>query len=200
MNSKQPKISLAIFASGKGSNAEKIIGYFRHHPTIQVALIVSSRADAGVVQVAQTEKIPHIVIHAPEFRTNGAVTAMEQYKIDWIILAGFLWKVPATLLNAYPSKIINLHPSLLPAYGGKGMYGMAVHHSVLAAGEKESGITIHYIDEEYDRGSIILQEKLSISENETPESLAQRIHALEHLHFAPAIEKVVLADKHLPIG
>lgn len=197
MTSEQTKISLAIFASGKGSNAQKIIDYFRDHPKIKVSLIVSSKPTAGVIEIAENENIPYFVIDAKTFRETGYAHEVRSMGVDWVILAGFLWKVPEPLLLAYPSKIINIHPSLLPAFGGKGMYGMAVHTAVIAAGEKHSGITIHIIDEEYDRGAVILQKQIDIESNETAESLAIKIHKLEHEYFPKTIEQTVLNSVRL---
>jgi len=187
------KIKLAIFASGAGSNAQKIIDYFRNHPKIKVSLIVSTKDTAGVINIATKEDIPFIVIKKIEFQESGYVQYLKGHLIDWIILAGFLWKVPQALLNVYPDKIINIHPALLPSFGGKGMYGLNVHTAVIQSGEQQSGITIHFIDEKYDHGDIILQESLAIKKEETPESLANRIHELEHKFFAPTIEKVILS-------
>lgn len=192
MNHSTTRKGLAIFASGAGSNAQKIIDYFRDHTLIHVALIVCNKPEAGVLKIAEKENIPYVVIDKKIFQETGYVEELKEHHIDWIILAGFLWKVPQVLIEAFPSKIINIHPALLPAYGGKGMYGMAVHTAVVNAGEKQSGITIHIIDEEYDRGDIVLQQTIKLAPGETPETLAQRIHELEYQYFAPTIEKVLL--------
>ncbi len=186
---------IAIFASGTGSNAQKIIDYFSPHSTLQtkvkadIALVVSNKPDARVLDIARKEKIPFLVIEKEKFfRGNAYVDELKEKKIDFIVLAGFLWKIPTALLRAYANRVINLHPALLPKFGGKGMYGKNVHAAVIAAGEKESGITIHDVDEIYDHGKIIFQAKCAISENETPESLANKIHELEHAHFPKVID------------
>jgi len=183
---------LAIFASGKGSNAQKIIDHFRSVSKVKVALIVSNKVEAGVIDIAKKEKIPFIIIDKEKFfRGDVYLPELKEKKIDFIILAGFLWKIPRALINAYPNRIINLHPALLPKYGGKGMYGQFVHEAVIAAKDKESGITIHYVDEIYDHGNIIFQAKCAVTENDTPESLAEKIHALEHAHFPKVIEDLI---------
>lgn len=186
------KIKLAIFASGAGSNALKIIERFKNHPGIEVALIVSNKADAPVLHKAQEHRIPTLIIERERFFKGDAyISQIQQLNIDWIILAGFLWKIPPALIKAWPSKIINIHPALLPAYGGKGMYGSHVHEAVIAAGEKESGITIHYVDEWYDHGKTIFQASCPIDANDTPQTLAQKIHRLEHEHFPAVIEHLL---------
>jgi phosphoribosylglycinamide formyltransferase-1 len=184
---------IAIFASGTGSNAQKIIEYFKNHPAIKIALVVSNKPDAGVLTIAQSHHIPTLIIEKEKFfKKDGYVTELKQFTIDFIVLAGFLWKIPTTLIGAYPNKIVNIHPALLPRYGGKGMYGHFVHEAVINAKETESGITIHYVDEQYDHGNTILQINCPVTAADTPDSLAQKIHLLEHTHFAPVIEKCVL--------
>ena len=183
---------IAIFASGAGSNALKIIEYFKNHETIGVALVVCNKPGAGVIDIAGSNNIPVLMIDKERFfRGDGHVADLASFNIDFIVLAGFLWKIPVTLTNAYPSSIINIHPALLPNYGGKGMYGMNVHTAIINAGEKESGITIHYVDEHYDNGDIIFQDKVSIDLSDTPETLAAKIHSLEHEHFPRIIEQVI---------
>ena len=185
---------IAIFASGTGSNAQKIIDYFRDSSSIKVALVVCNKTGAGVLEIAGKENIPSILIEKEKFfRGDGYIRELREKKIDLIVLAGFLWKIPAPLLNAYPKRIINIHPALLPQFGGKGMYGSNVHEAVLSAKEKESGITIHYVDEHYDNGDIILQVKCPVLEGDTPETLAHRIHVLEHANYPVVIEE--LANK-----
>ncbi|HEY6063123.1 MAG TPA: phosphoribosylglycinamide formyltransferase [Chitinophagaceae bacterium] len=180
---------IAIFASGAGSNAQKIINHFRNHPSVKIAIIVCNNPQAGVLNIARNENIPAIIIEKERFFHDDAyVKELKEKKIDWIVLAGFLWKIPGSLIRAFRDKIINIHPALLPKYGGKGMYGQAVHEAVITAKEKESGITIHYVDEFYDHGKIIFQAKCPVLENDTAGSLAQRIHALEHEHYARIIE------------
>lgn len=183
---------MAIFASGAGSNAQNIIDHFRGHSSIKVGLIVCNRPGAGVTEIAETENIPCLLINKEVFLSGGAyVGELQQKGIDFIVLAGFLWKIPSALVQAYRGRIINIHPALLPKYGGKGMYGMHVHRAVIAAGEMESGITIHYVDELYDHGQTIFQARCSIQKTDTPESLAEKIHSLEHANYPGVIEKTI---------
>ena len=187
------KKKIAVFASGAGSNAEKIIQYFKDHQTIEVALIVSNKKEAGVLHIAQENHVPFIVIEKEKFfRGNAYVDELKKAAINFIVLAGFLWKIPSALIDAYPNRIINIHPALLPNYGGKGMYGHFVHESVIANQDKESGITIHYVDEKYDHGNIIFQTKCTITKDDTPETLAQKIHQLEHQYYPAVIEETLL--------
>ena len=185
-------IHIAIFASGAGSNARKIIEYFENKGLrIKVSLIVCNVPGAGVLEIAKEKGIPSLIINKTDFSATGYVESLQNADINFIVLAGFLWKVPEVLVRAYPKAIINIHPALLPKYGGKGMYGARVHEAVIAAEEKESGITIHWVNEHYDEGAIIFQAKCSIDASDTAESLANKIHALEHAHFAPTIEKLL---------
>lgn len=185
-------IPIAVFASGTGTNAQKIIDFFRQHPTIQVALIVSNKPDAGVLKIAGKEKIPTLIIKKePFFNGNGYVDELANHGIQWIILAGFLWKIPVPLLKAFPNRIVNIHPALLPKYGGKGMYGHFVHEAVLAAQEKETGITIHYVDDQFDHGATIFRQSCPVEPNDTPEDLAKKVQALEHKHYPEVIESVI---------
>ena len=185
-------VHIAIFASGAGSNARKIIEYFENKGLrIKVSLIVCNVPGAGVLEIAEEKGIPSLMINKSDFTANGYVESLKNAGIDFIVLAGFLWKVPEVLVRAYPKAIINIHPALLPKYGGKGMYGARVHEAVIAAGEKESGITIHWVNENYDEGAIIFQAKCSIDANDTADTLANKIHALEHAHFATTIEKLL---------
>ena len=188
--------NLAVFASGAGSNAQKIIDHFRHHPQVRIALIVCNNPGAGVLIIARKENIPYLLIEKEVFfRGHGYVPELKAVASDWIILAGFLWKLPSSLLSAFRNRIINIHPALLPKYGGKGMYGQFVHEAIIQAREKKSGITIHFVDEVYDHGPIIFQANCDIEENETPASLAGKVQALEHAHFPQVIERVVLGKK-----
>jgi phosphoribosylglycinamide formyltransferase-1 len=189
-------IQLAIFASGAGSNARQIIHHFRSHSHIKCALIVCNKPGAGVIDIAAAAGIPVLMIEREVFfRGDAYTTELKARGIDCIVLAGFLWKLPPALVAAYPGKIINIHPALLPKYGGKGMYGQHVHEAVIAAGEKESGISIHFVDEFYDHGNIIFQASCTIDENETPASLAHKIHVLEHTHYPAVIEKTLQTVK-----
>ena len=183
---------IAIFASGAGSNAQKIIDHFSDSDRINVSLVVCNKPGAGVLQIAAKEEIPSLVIEKEKFfRGNAYTDELQEAGIDFIILAGFLWKIPAALIRAYPGKIINIHPALLPAYGGKGMYGHHVHQAVIDHQEKESGITIHYVDEQYDHGDIIFQAKCPVLASDTADSLAGRIHQLEHQHYPAVIEQLL---------
>jgi phosphoribosylglycinamide formyltransferase 1 len=183
---------IAIFASGAGSNAARIIEYFRNHEKTGVTLVVCNNPAAGVLSIAAKENIPSLLIEKEQFfHGDGYVPFLRSKNIDFIVLAGFLWKIPAAILAAYPASIINIHPALLPKYGGKGMFGLNVHAAVLQSGDKESGITIHYVDEHYDNGDIIFQEKCNVLPTDTPATLAEKVHTLEHQHFPRVIDQVV---------
>lgn len=183
---------IALFASGAGSNAKKIIEYFSDDKEVQVSLIVCNKLGAGVLQIALDYHIPVLLIEKDRFYNgDGYVVELKDTGINFIVLAGFLWKIPQTLIDFFRNKIINIHPALLPKFGGKGMYGMKVHEAVIAAGEKESGITIHYVDEYYDNGDIIFQVKCNVSDTETPDSLAKKIHKLEHENYPAIIAKCI---------
>ncbi len=190
---KQTSISVAIFASGAGSNAAKIIEQSlltsnNKTANYTIDLVVCNKPGAGVLNIATKNNIETLIIEKEKFfRGDHYVSHLKNRGIDFIILAGFLWKIPVSLIRAYPNKIINIHPALLPKYGGKGMYGAKVHEAVINACEKESGITIHYVDELYDNGEIIFQTKCNISEQDSPESLAEKIHLLEHKHYPEVI-------------
>jgi formyltetrahydrofolate-dependent phosphoribosylglycinamide formyltransferase len=180
---------IAIFASGTGTNARAIIDYFKNNPSVEVSLIATNKPHAGVLSVAAASEIPTLIVEKETFfKGNAYADELKSKRIDWIVLAGFLWKIPPALLKAYPQHIINIHPALLPKYGGKGMYGAFVHDAVLKAGETESGITIHYADELYDHGAVILQVKCPVLQDDTAETLASRIHELEHAYYPKTIE------------
>jgi formyltetrahydrofolate-dependent phosphoribosylglycinamide formyltransferase len=184
--------NIAIFASGAGSNAQKIIDHFRNADHIKISLVVCNKPGAGVLSIAAKENIPSILIDKEKFfRGNGYTDELEENKISFIVLAGFLLKIPDKLIKAFPGKIINIHPALLPGYGGKGMYGNHVHEAVIAAGEKETGITIHYVDGHYDNGDIIFQARCPVLENDTAHTLAQRVHQLEHEHYPKVIDRLL---------
>ncbi len=183
--------NMIIFASGAGSNALEIINYFKNDKQTDVALIVCNNPNAGVLQIAANEQIPVLLIQKERFKETGYLAEIEKYHPKLIVLAGFLWMIPEILINHFPGKIINIHPALLPAHGGKGMYGSAVHNAVIKAKEKETGITIHYVDDKYDHGQIIFQAKCTLEENETAESLAAKIHKLEHQYYPLVIEKIL---------
>jgi phosphoribosylglycinamide formyltransferase-1 len=183
---------IAIFASGAGSNAKKIIEFFAENNFIKISLIVCNKSGAAVLAIAKENDIPTLQIEKEKFfHGNSYVDELREAKIDLIVLAGFLWKIPAALINAYPEKIINIHPALLPKYGGKGMYGNNVHEAVIKSGDAESGITIHLVDEIYDNGKIIFQAKCEVNKNDTAETLAKKIHELEHANFSKVIEEYI---------
>ncbi|MFN8251053.1 MAG: phosphoribosylglycinamide formyltransferase [Ferruginibacter sp.] len=183
---------IAIFASGAGSNAQQIINRFAGNPAVKVALIVCNKPGAGVLQIAARHHIPVLLLERDRFfKQDAYLPELKQHNIDFIVLAGFLWKVPSMLVAAFPQKIVNIHPALLPAYGGKGMYGHFVHEAVIGNKETKSGITIHYVDEQYDHGQIIMQATCEVTATDTPETLAQKIHQLEHAHFPAVIEQLL---------
>jgi len=186
------KKNIAIFASGEGTNAQRIIDHFQHSDSARVALVVSNKADANVLNRAAKAGIPTYVTNRSGFyEGTETIERLKAANTDLIVLAGFLWMIPDALIKAFPGRILNIHPALLPKFGGKGMYGMNVHRAVIEAKEKESGISIHYVNEHYDEGEIIAQHTCGISENDSPEQLAQKIRELEHEFFPVVIEKVV---------
>jgi formyltetrahydrofolate-dependent phosphoribosylglycinamide formyltransferase len=183
---------IAIFASGMGSNTQKIIDFFRNSKTVKIALIVCNKPGAGVLNIAKNENIPSLLIEKDRFFDGDAyINELNRHNISFIVLAGFLWKIPPNLIMAFKGKIINIHPALLPAYGGKGMYGTKVHEAVIAAKEKESGISIHYVDEIYDHGATIFQATCPVLETDTADSLAERIHQLEHQYYPKVIDELM---------
>jgi len=184
-------INAAIFASGEGTNAENLFNYFANDPRIKIKLVVTNKDNAGVIARAENHKknVQIISKAALENYTDKFIEFLKVEKIDLIILAGFLVKIPEAFIKAFPNKIINIHPSLLPSYGGKGMYGMNVHKAVIENKEIESGITIHFVNEEYDKGEVILKVKCIIESTDTPELLAKKIQALEYEYLPKAIEK-----------
>lgn len=182
---------IVIFASGSGSNAENIILHFKNKPNVSICAILTNNAEAGVIKRAEKLKVP-IEIFTKNELTNGEVlNCLNQIQPDLLVLAGFLLKMPESIVHAYPNKIINIHPALLPKYGGKGMYGMHVHKAIVDNKEKETGITIHYVNENYDEGAIILQHKVKVLISDTPEVVAEKIHALEQKYFAECIENLL---------
>ncbi|MBE0646771.1 MAG: phosphoribosylglycinamide formyltransferase [Bacteroidales bacterium] len=183
---------IAIFASGNGTNAQRIIEHFQGNPKIQVTLLLSNNPDAFVLERAKNLHVPTIIFTRHDlYHSNHLLDILSVQGIDYLVLAGFLWLIPDYILDAYPSRIINIHPALLPKYGGKGMYGMRVHQSVIEAGDPESGITIHYVNANYDEGQIIFQEKCLIEPGDTAESLANKVHELEYRHYPEVIEEVM---------
>lgn len=183
---------IAIFASGTGTNAEAIIRHFEMHDRAQVVLLVTNRRDAGALKVAREHGVESMVIDREEFFSADSIIEKLQVRgIDLIVLAGFLWLIPPALIKAFPNKIVNIHPALLPKFGGKGMYGKFVHDAVLSAGEKESGITVHYVNEKFDEGEHIAQFTCAVDPGDTIETLAAKVQRLEHEHFASSIERLL---------
>jgi phosphoribosylglycinamide formyltransferase 1 len=196
MIEESPPVRIAIFASGQGTNAREIIRFFNEPDhlvlgrKVEVALIVCNKPGAGVLKIADNTGISVILIEKEKFfRGSHYLEEFRERHISFIVLAGFLWKIPLELIRAYPDRILNLHPALLPRYGGKGMYGKAVHEAVVAARERQSGISIHYVDEQYDHGRIFFQASFNLSPEETPDSLAEKIHVLEYKHYPEQIAR-----------
>lgn len=186
------KKRIAIFASGSGSNAENIYQYFAHNEKIEIALIVSNKSDAFVLERAQKLGVPSVVITGKQMLdAESVLSLLKKQSINFIVLAGYLLKIPEYLIKAYPQAIINIHPALLPHYGGKGMYGDKVHQAVVEAGEKESGISIHFVNENYDEGAIIFQAKCEIMPTDSFHEVAAKVHALEYAHFPQIIEQTI---------
>ncbi len=186
-------IRVAIFASGSGSNAEEIMKRFQNNDQVEVSLILSNKKDALVHERAKKFGVPSVSFTRDEFRQEeGVLKTLKEQNTDLIVLAGFLWLIPEAFVKAFPERIINIHPALLPNYGGKGMYGMNVHQAVVENKETETGITIHYVNERYDEGEHILQASCEVLPTDTPEDVAQKIHALEYEHFPVVVEKIAL--------
>lgn len=184
---------IAIFASGNGSNAEEVMKYFEYHPSIEIKLLLSNNPKAAVLQRAEKFKIKTHTFTRSEFASSyGILTLLKENKITHLVLAGFMWLVPDYLTHNYSGKIINIHPALLPKFGGKGMYGMFVHEAVKAAAETETGITIHEVNEHYDEGNIVFQATCGIDETDTPRSIALKVQQLEHMYYPKVIERWVL--------
>ena len=183
---------IAIFASGNGSNAKAIIEYFKNHTSVKVSLVVTNNPEAGVIKMTHSHKIVSAIV-SKEFFTDEVLMnkLLQAQNIEMIVLAGFLQLVPEFLLQKFPKRMVNIHPALLPAHGGKGMYGKKVHEAVLAAKETETGITIHYVNENYDEGEVILQKKITVEKNDTVESLLSKIKQLEHEWYAKTIEQLL---------
>ncbi|MDR3339098.1 MAG: phosphoribosylglycinamide formyltransferase [Candidatus Symbiothrix sp.] len=186
-------IKIALFASGSGSNAENIIRYFQDREDISFPLIVSNKEEAYVHERAKRLHIPSYTYGKEAFENGEALLLLQQNEIDFIVLAGFLLKVPEVMLQAYPQKIINIHPALLPKFGGKGMYGSHVHEAVVAAKETNTGITIHYVNENYDEGQIIFQAKCAVLPTDSPDDVATKVHALEYEYFPKVINSTIFS-------
>jgi len=183
---------IVLFASGSGTNAENIIRYFANSRELEFPFIISNRSEAMVHERAKRLMIPSCSFKKNDFEKGTVLRFLQNNHIDFIVLAGFLLKIPDNLLEAFPNRIINIHPALLPKFGGKGMYGSHVHEAVVAAGEKESGITIHYVNENYDEGQIIFQAQCPVFPNDSPNDVAEKVHALEYEHYPRVIGEVVL--------
>ena len=186
------KTKIAIFASGSGTNAEEIINYFKNNEHISVSLILSNNANAYVLERAQKHQIPSYVFNRESlYKQRNVDEILKLNGINFIVLAGFMWLFPERFVKSFPNAIVNIHPALLPKYGGKGMYGSHVHEAVVANKEKESGITIHWVNEEYDKGNIIFQATCQLSPSDTPDMVAEKVHQLEYTHYPRIIEKVI---------
>lgn len=183
---------IVLFASGNGTNAENIIKYFKEKKDVIIQEIFTNNPNAGVIQRAKNLNVPVSTFNKESFYNKDEVlTRLKQIDPDLIVLAGFLWKVPVKIIESFNNRIVNIHPALLPNYGGKGMYGMHVHKAVINSGDRKSGISIHWVNEEYDKGDIIAQFTCPVSENDTPESLAQKVHQLEYTHFPLVIDNIL---------
>ena len=186
------KINIAIFVSGSGTNCENLIRYFADSERVNIALVVSNKPDALALERAQKFGVPTAVTPKPELNNPDVMLPLlQKYDIGFIVLAGWLPLIPNFLIDAYPHRIINIHPALLPKYGGKGMYGHHVHEAVVAAGERESGITIHIVDQHYDRGTTLFQARCTVTPEDTPDTLAAKIHLLEKEHFPRVIDETI---------
>ena len=186
------KKRIAIFASGSGSNAQKIMEYFKKHQDAEIAIVLTNNPEAYVLQRADNFEIPSHIFDKQEcYKTDDIVKLLKNLQIDLIVLAGFLWLIPENLLKAFPNKIINIHPALLPKYGGKGMYGDKVHQAILDAGEEESGITIHFINEHFDEGEPIHQSRFKIEKGDDLEMIKFKGQQLEHLHYPKVVEQLL---------
>ncbi|WP_339695064.1 phosphoribosylglycinamide formyltransferase [uncultured Roseivirga sp.] len=187
------KKRIAVFASGNGTNAEKIFENFKNHDQVEVVLLLSNKKDAGVLDRAKKFDIPSLSFSRQEFYDSQSVLqVLHGHQVDFVVLAGFMWLVPSYLVDAFPNKIVNIHPALLPKFGGKGMYGMHVHEAVKAAGEKETGITIHLVNQHYDEGSVLAQFSCDIEPNDSSEKIAKKVQVLEHEKYPKVIENLVL--------
>ncbi|WP_439131373.1 phosphoribosylglycinamide formyltransferase [Polaribacter sp.] len=184
---------IVVFASGSGSNAENIINFFNHTKTAKVTKVLCNNERAKVFDRCKRLNISALLFNKVDFVASDVVLNILKKEADFIILAGFLWKIPIKIIEAFPDKIINIHPALLPKYGGKGMYGMHVHKAVAANKESETGITIHYVNENYDEGAIIFQAKTTLNNDDTPQTIADKIHNLEQQYFPKVIEEVILS-------
>ena len=188
------KIKIAVFCSGSGSNAEKIFEHFKHHPTIEVALLLANTDKAFAIERAKNHGIPFNVFSKDEFKNGGVLKTLIDHEISWVVLAGFLWLIPEHLVAHFENKMINIHPALLPKYGGKGMYGHYVHEEIVKNKETESGITIHLVNTQYDEGKVLFQASCFIAPTDTASDVAKKVQLLEHTHFAATIESTILTS------
>ena len=191
------KLHLAVFASGNGTNAENLVKYFDDHPDVSVIKILTNKWDALVLERAKRLDVPIVVFSKKEFEEPAFLHRL--HNIDYLIFAGFLWLAPKYLIDAFPGKVINIHPSLLPKFGGKGMYGLRIHREVIHAREQESGVTIHLVNENYDGGAILFQVKCRLKHNETAATLAEKVHQLEYEHFPRVVEQYILRQPTRPL-
>jgi phosphoribosylglycinamide formyltransferase 1 len=188
-------MNIAIFATGGGSNARKIIEHFKNHPSVRVALIVTNRADAGVLDIAETHGIPSAIITKSMLNDASIILpTLAAYEVEFVVLAGFLLLIPSYLTEKFDRRMVNIHPALLPKYGGKGMYGHHVHEAVKAAGEAESGMTIHFCNAHYDEGGVIFQARCPLSPEDSAEDIARKVLVLEHQFYPQIIEKVIAGE------
>jgi phosphoribosylglycinamide formyltransferase 1 len=192
------KKNIVIFASGSGSNAQRLLEHFEHHPHIQIVALFSNNPDAYALQRAQNFGVPTAVFDRASLKAGEVQQQVAAYNPDLIVLAGFLWLLPAAFVQAFPNKIINIHPALLPKFGGKGMHGQHVHQAVLEANEVETGITIHYVNEHYDEGAPIFQDRCPVEPQDTAETIAARVLTLEHQHLPRVVEELLTADQKKP--
>lgn len=192
------KVGIALFASGSGTNAMRLAEHFRDHRTIEIRCIVCNNPKAEVLEKATKAGIPTELFTNQEFESpERLIDMLTNYRVNWIVLAGFLRKISSDLIKYFPERILNIHPALLPKFGGKGMYGRYVHEAVVAAGEKESGITVHIVDEEFDRGKIIEQQKVTILPEDTPETVALKVQLLEHRFFSEIVERAITDTRYV---
>lgn len=191
-----PTTKVALFASGSGTNAQRIIDYFKDNKSIEISMLLSNNPEAYALTRARHANVPTRVFTKAEFKDSSVIVdELKAAGISWIILAGFLWLIPKHLIQAYPVSMLNIHPALLPNFGGKGMYGMHVHKAVIETGAKQTGITIHKVNEEYDKGEIVFQASFDVLPTDTPETVAEKIHALEYEHFPRVIEEQIIKLK-----
>lgn len=182
---------IVLFASGSGSNAARMVDYFASHTDVKIAALFCNRKTAGVLEREQFKQIPTLVFNKAYFESPNFLSLLEGFKPDLIVLAGFLWKIPKALVEYFPKQIINIHPALLPKYGGKGMFGMHVHRAVYDNQEAETGISVHFVNENYDEGDLIFQASTHLSAEDTPDTIAQKIHQLEHEHYPKVVAELL---------